>query len=236
MSAGQAQTAVADSSEISRRRRAVYQALLPFLTGEQLMQALWTWEEGAVESSFALHEFTTRVCTRYGLQSLRAGMHLALVKCMTLPLARLGPDPWLQMQAARRGKPYVETPPTTDGDPAASVVFEALLGRFLDVLHDRQPQGAAQIRAWLIERLVSRRRVIELDAGGAARVARWLNRTSTAIGAPLAAASLRRLLHAAYVLSCEVYGPVVTDATLAAAVRHAETLPIARHFDPRSLL
>lgn len=236
MSAGQAQTAVPDSSEISRRRRAVYQALLPFLTDEQLMQALWAWEESAVESSFALHEFATRVSTHHGLQSLRAGMHLALVKCMTLPLARLGPDPWPQMQAARRGQPLAATPAAAHGDPAATVVFEALLSGFLDALHDRQPQGAAQIRAWLLERLLARRRAIGLDAGGAARVARWLNRTSAAIGAPLAAASLRRLLHAAYVLSCEVYGPVATDAALAAAVRSTETLPVARHFAPRSLL
>lgn len=236
MSADTVHRGMPDASEASRRRRAVYQALLPFLPDDQLMQALWTWEENAVESAFALHEFAARLCALHGLQELRARMHLALVKCMVLPLARLGPDPWPQMQAARRGRPLAPASAPTHGDPAATTVFEALLSGFLDTLHDRQPEGAAQTRAWLIEGLVARRRSIGLDTNDAARVARWLNHASEAIGATLAIISLRRVLHAAYVLSCEYYGPVVADAALAEAVRRTEALPVAKHFAPRSLL
>lgn len=227
-----------DETEASRRRRAVHKALAPFLQGEELANALWLWEESAAKGpAFALHDFVARVCARPGLQDLRAAMHLALVRSMTLPLANLGPDPWPMMQAARRGRPVSAVPAAApSGDLAGSVIFEHLLDHLFQGLRDRQAEGVGRIRVWLHERLGSRLNALGLDAASASRIVRWLNGSAPAIGAPLPEDAMRRLLHAVYVVACEYYGPVVTDGLLADAVRSAEALPEAKRFAPRSLL
>lgn len=233
----QTQRRRATEPEASRRRRAVHQALAPFLQGEELAEALWLWEEGAGNGpAFALHDYVARLCARPGLSELRAAVHLSLVRSMTLPLTQLGPDPWPLMQATRRGLPVQSAPPAPAGEPEGSVVFEHVLDRLFQALGERQPDGVGRIRAWLQRRLGSRLDVVGLDAAAAARIVLWLNGSASSIGVPLPARALRSLLHAVYVLACEYYGPVLTDGLLADAVRSAETLPEARRFPPRRLL
>jgi hypothetical protein len=225
-----------DESEASRRRRAVHKSLAPFLQGKELMSALWLWEEGANTGSvLALKDYVARICNRPKLQELRAAVHLALVRSMTLPLANLGPDPWPLMQAARRN----QTPTSMQaplGDTSGTEVFEYVLDQLFYDLRDRQQAGINRIRVWLHERLGSHLDGLGMDASMAAGVVRWLNGSSPHVSVLLPIEVMRRLVHAVYLLACEYYGPVVTDAALARAIRAAETLPAARRFSPQELL
>lgn len=225
-----------DESEASRRRRAVHKALLPFLQGEELMAALWIWEQGAsTGSAFALKDYVARICNRPRLQELRVAVHLALVRSMTLPLANLGPDPWPLMRAARRDQTSAQMPAAAV-DTSGTEVFEHVLDQLFFDLRDRQQVGINRIRVWLHERLGARLDGLGMDASMAAGVVRWLNGSSPHVSVFLPTAVMRRLLHAVYVLACEYYGPVVTDAALARAIRSAGALPAAKRFPPQELL
>lgn len=223
-----------DETEASRQRRAVHKALAPFLQGAELMQALWLWQARAGSgSAFALQEYVARISERPRLKPLRNAMYLALVRGMALPLEQLGPDPWRLMQAAQRGP---VTPAASTDDTAGTEVFETLLDRLFESLQKHNPDGAGKIRVWLHERLGSRLDALQLNAATAAHIVRWLNGSAPHIGLSLPQEVMRRLLHAIYILACEYYGPVVTDAALAGAVRAAESLPAAHQHPPRALL
>jgi hypothetical protein len=47
---------------------------------------------------------------------------------------------------------------------------------------------------------------------------------------------MRRILHLAYVLACDYYGPTFADKLLAACIKSAESLPQARRYAPPELL
>jgi hypothetical protein len=225
-----------DESEASRRRRAVHKALLPFLQGEELMSALWLWEQSAsTGSAFALKDYVARVCVRPALQELRVAFHLALVRSMTLPLANLGPDPWPLMQAARRAQASAQ-PSAVVGDTSGTEVFEHVLDHLFYDLRDRHHVGINRIRVWLHERLGAHLDGLGMDASMAAGVVRWLNGSSPHVLVFLPTEVMRRLLHSVYVLACEYYGPVVTDAALGQAIRSAAALPAAERFPPEKLL
>lgn len=228
-----------DENEASRQRRAVHKALLAFLQGEELMQALWLWQERTGRSAFALQEYVKRISERPKLKPLRNAMYLSLVRCMALPLEQLGPDPWRLMQAAKRAPipPLTPTAPSSPSeDTAGTEVFETLLDHLLDSLQKNNPEGAGRIRLWLHERLNVRLETLDLTAATAARIISWLNGSAAHIGLSLPIQLRRRLLHGVYILACEYYGPVITDAALAAAVRAAESLPVAQFHPPRELL
>lgn len=223
-----------DETEASRQRRAVHKALLAYLQGDELMQALWLWHQRTGSGPrFALQEFVTRISERPRLKPLRNAMYLALVRSMALPLEQLGPDPWRLMQAARRGP--VMPPPSTE-DTTGTEVFETLVDRLFEALQKHNPDGIGRIRIWLHERLGARLDALEINATMAAHIVRWLNGSSPHIGLVLPREVMRRLLHAFYILACEYYGPVITDAALAGAVRIAESLPAALRHPPRELL
>jgi hypothetical protein len=231
---------VMDENELSRRRRAIFQALQTYLGGEDIMRALWLWEERFSERpSFELHGFLDAICTTPALKHLRKEIHLALVKHLVRPLPELGPDPWPQM---RRYQEHSALPP--DRPPASAalaideysapvaVVFTAVCGRYLALLAARAPQAAANIRAALLTLLTR----TTLDGEARSQLVGWLTGRYSNVGAELEAGAARRLLHTAYVLACEYYGPTTADHCLADAVEAAETMAEAKSFSPRKLL
>jgi len=223
--------AATDESESSRRRRAVYQALAPFLPRERLVQALWLWEEGYGRgAAFALNEFLQRICDTPELRALRSTLHLSLVKYMTRPLAQLGADPWPLMRSAR----VAETAPASSAAPVppGARVFCELLGRFFDELGRLDASSLIRIRGALLDQL-SR---FGVNGAAADDLIGWLTRSGPIPSHPPAPASMRAILHHCYVLACEYYGPAPTDRALAVAVEDAAALPEATTFPPRQLL
>lgn len=145
---------------------------------------------------------------------------------------------WPLMQTGRRGGPVISspTPPAQAGNPAGTVVFEAVLDHFFLKLRDQRSADVNRIRVWLIEQIGSHRESIGVDGHSAMCIVRWLNGTAESIGMSIDTLVLRRLLHSAYVVACEYYGPVLSDAALAEAARIAEARPEAKQFEPRLLL
>jgi hypothetical protein len=233
--------AVAQDSfdELSRRRRAVYKGLLPFLSGERLMAALWVWEEGGfgTRSQFAFQNFLARVCDTDALQGLRREMHLSLVKCMILPLKELPPDPINAMQA-QRSLQSVRTAgggrqgPRPAGVPEANLVFSHVSRMFLRSVDEAGPASTLKIRGYLLGGLTD----LDLDRRVSAQLVSWLTDEDADLLVPIPLEVMRKLLHSMYVLACEYFGPVAADRHLAGAVRSASSLPAAKHFPPSQLL
>lgn len=230
-----------DENELSRRRRVVYLALTPYLPEARVMEALWIWEERfARGSAFAFHDFVALVCDTPALKHLRGDIHRALVKSMTRDLSELGPEPWPKMRAARMngtvrrlGKGFAPTPvaqpvPSSDG----TVVFGYVLGLLLDELHNLHPEHGLKVRMYLLERLPA----LGLTSAEVEQMKAWLVQQEASLGGRFSPVAMRGILHLAYVLACDYFGPTCADKLLAAGIKSAESLPQARRYAPRELL
>jgi hypothetical protein len=225
--------------ELSRRRRAVFRGLSPYVSGERLMDAMWLWEDGGygMRAAFALQDFLARVCGTPALKGLRREMHLSLVKSMILPSTALPPDPIAAMRSQRsmqtaRGKSGVPEVRQEVAAPEANLVFAHVSSRFLGSLEEAGPASTLKIRGYVLGGLTQ----LHLDRRVSAQLVNWLTDDSVTLPVPIPLDVMRKLLHSMYVLACEYFGPVVADRHLAAAVRSASTLAAAKRFPPSQLL
>jgi hypothetical protein len=223
---------VVDENEISRRRRAVYCALQPYMRSERLAAALWVWERNYNRgAAFQLADYVREVCTTAELQGAQSEIRRRLVTHMGMRLEQLGPDPWPLMREYTT--PADETVLTGAGKrDEATVVFTAILTKFFDRMQDAGPTFCSRIRDLLVDRL-SRSNLHPVTL---AELSGWL-----ATGAPmsdvrLSVESMRRIVNLVYIDACEYFGPTVADHLLAEAARETEKLPEAREFPPRQLL
>jgi hypothetical protein len=225
--------------ETSRRRRAVYRGLSPFLSGERLMEAMWLWEEGGfgARSAFAMQDFLARVCDTPALKGLRREIHLSMVKSMILPSASLPPDPIGAMRTQRSMQVVREEgaggrPRQAAGIPDANLVFACVASEFLKALEEIGPASALRIRGYVLGGLTQ----LRLDRRVSAQLVSWLTTDGVDLLVPIPLEVMRKLLHSMYVLACEYFGPVSADRYLAGAVRSASALPAAKRFPPSQLL
>lgn len=225
-----------DETEASRRRRAIYQALIRYLPETKVINALQTWERSFADGpAFALRGFVDQICNTEALRELRSAIHRSLVHCMSLELRDLGPEPRPPARATTQAAVPADTPTSTNGaapPPVATAIFACLVGAFLDDLSRISPEYNIKIRGHLLDRL----RPMGQSPAAGNQLIRWLTQKNAPLTVAIPTADMRDLLHFAYVMACEYYGPTVADKALSAAVKTAESLPQARHFPPRTLL
>ena len=221
-----------DETEASRRRRAIYQALIRHLPEARVINALQTWERNFADGpAFALRGFVDQVCDTAALRESRSAIHRSLVHCMSLELRDLGPEPRAPARPAAAPTPGTSIDGTVP-PPVATAVYACLLGALLDALGRINPEYHIKIRGHLLDRL----RPMGQNPEVSNQLIRWLTQKNTPLTAAIPTADMRNLLHFAYVLACEYYGPTVADKALSTAVKAAESLPQARDFSPRTLL
>jgi hypothetical protein len=219
-----------DENERSRRRRAVYSALQPFMSQQHLVAALWLWEEGfAGGSAFQISGYLHALCVTEELRGMQSELRRALIRYMAQSLDELGPDPWpLMRQEASRTS-------NDDAPDSTSPVNEVLAGTInflLDALLNINPVYASRVRALTLEKLVR----TNLDIGARAEVTDWLSGRQQRIVGTIPLAAMQGLVNLVYVFACEYFGPRDVDRVLADAVRAMETTPAGRQFNPRQLL
>jgi len=95
--------ALVDEHESSRRRRAIVTAFKKYLTPDQLMQALWLWEEDASSRlpRVSLFPFVKLVIRKLGLVSDKDYIYMELTRCYSLAEKKLDPDPIERMEQWR---------------------------------------------------------------------------------------------------------------------------------------
>ncbi len=216
--------------EASRRRRAVYSALQPFLHADALATALWAWEryynrDGDVPVS----RFVREICAGPELQRIEREIHRRLSLQMGMPSDRLGPDPWPLMQT--RPVPTEEESGGAGRD-AATVVFNEVLRYLFDRMDELSPGHCSRVRELLVERL-SR---TPLQQVALAELSGWLATGEPMSNVRLASDGMREILYLVYVDAREYFGPETADRLMADAGQAANLLPEAREFPANHLL
>ena len=222
-------------AEASRRRRAIYQGLEPFMSEEKILESLWIWEhEFARRSAFELQGFLDRICDTPIVRQLRKQIHLSLVKRMILPLSALGPDPWRSVQARHGGDS--QTSAHAGSPTGANGVLAQVVSGYLEALWHQDAEPAAKIRGQVVSSIGR----LKLEPEALGDLVDWLAGRKPAPVIPISLENMRRILHVIYVLACEYYGPVVADRKLAVAIEaaeaHPEAHPEAHQLSPRQLL
>ena len=222
-----------DPREASRRRRAVYTALKPFMSEAQALSALRLWERDfSTGPVYVLHSYVNVLCGVDELKQRHGEIYRALMRALTAEEEQLLPDPVERMAL----QPGVEPPPrgaaTPAGDCNAVTVFVGLAERVLKALEEIDADHAFKLRVEVMETAAG----LGLPARQSQAVSRWIMQQPGDLPCDLAEPVLRQLLHQLYVGGCEHCGPVRMDALMGEAVKEVEALPAAQVFPPRRLL
>lgn len=216
--------------EASRRRRAVYSALQPFLHADALATALWTWETYYNRASdVPLSRFIREICTSPELQRMEREMHRRLILQMGMSSEKLGPDPWPLMQT--RDAPADERAGDTGRD-AATAVFNEVLRYLFDRMDELSPSHCSRIRDLLVERLSH----TPLQPVALAELSGWLATGEPMSDVRLASEGMREILYLVYVDAREYFGPETADRLMADAGKAADLLPEAQEFPAKQLI
>ena len=234
-----------DENEASRRRRAIFKALHPYMPQTQVIEALWMWEWDFSEgSAFELADYLNAVCQSAGLKKQQGEIRRSLIRQMSQPLAALGPDPWpLMRDYANAMKDENSSIPDADSTTAGKETYESavaepatkvltfVITQMLDAMLQQNPVYCARVRKWVAGHLAS---IMPFQVHS--EFAEWLiNQSSPPIQA-LDNAIMRRIVNLTYICGCEYFGPVKMDKLLHQSITAAESLPEAAKYSPRDLL
>ncbi len=201
------------SAESSRKRRAIYTGLYPFLAGESLDSALDTWQNHyAHRTNLTLQHFVADLCHLEPVRQQRSRILVSLVKAMNSPIEALLPDP------TPANGPVGQA---SGASLNASAAFALLLGSILDRVPtaSRSAPLRDNVRLDLMDSL-------DRGALGPAltnTLHAWLADGAKAPLPPIPPNLLQGLTNRAYVILCERLGPVSADHLLADAVMHCRT-------------
>ncbi len=234
-----------DENEASRRRRAIFKALLPYMPQAEVIEALWMWEWDYAEgSAFELADYLHAVCQTTELKNRHGEIRRSLIRQMSQPLTELGPDPWPLMrdyantmkvegQANEHQQSddlKVESAESTVASPG-TVVLTTVITHVLDAMLQQNPVYCARVRNWVAGHLVS---AIPVQLSN--EFSEWLINQTPPPTQKVDTAGMRRIVNLVYVCGCEYFGPTVADRMLHQAVTAAESLPEALRFPPKELL
>ena len=95
--------ALVDELEAARRRRAVVTAFKKFLKPDQLMRALWIWEEDSASRlpRISLFPYVKLILRKLSITQDKDEMYMELTRCYALNENKLDPDPLPAMETWR---------------------------------------------------------------------------------------------------------------------------------------
>ncbi|MCG6975257.1 MAG: hypothetical protein LJE56_02480 [Acidiferrobacterales bacterium] len=233
-----------DENEASRRRRAIFKALQPYMTQTQLLEALWMWEWDFAEgAAFELANYLRTICLTAELKAQQSEIRRSLIRQMSLPLSALGPDPWPLMRnyaqsmkmeeqqiSVPASTPVEKSEPRLEAAPGTEVLV-FVITHVLDAMLQKNPVYCAKVRNWVAGHLVS-----IVPVAHANEFSEWLVSQTLPPTAALAPGVMSRIVNLLYICGCEYFGPVQVDKMLHLAISAAEALPVATRFNPRDLL
>lgn len=234
-----------DENEASRRRRAIFKALQPYMPQTQVIEALWMWEWDYSEgSAFELADYLHAVCQTTDLKKQQGEIRRSLIRQMSQPLSALGPDPWpLMRDYANAMKDEGSSSPDVDvtskpeavPEPAfvepGTKVLTFVITQILDAMLQQNPVYCARVRKWVAGHLAS---FVPIQVHTV--FSEWLVNQTMPPTQALDDAIKRRIINLTYICGCEYFGPVKMDKLLHQAITAAESLPEATKYSPRDLL
>lgn len=238
-----------DAQELSRRRRIVYHSISPFASEDAVNTALQLLQDEFTDTAmFSSNQFLMRVSqTSADLGGGKTQILTRMMQLSRLVADEIGPDPvqgrTAQQPPARQPVRRPQAPPRPNvatAAPAAPTapkqlrgidsVFNALLGSLFDQVCRQGETHAIRFGRSLDSHSS------ELSPATRGQLGQWIKDRGEPTVDGASESDMHTVLHAAYVVMCEEFGPVVADRMLTFAVNQAERLPDAAVHSPRSLL
>jgi len=188
----------------SQKRKAVEEALVPFIHGKTLANALILWDEKyAHQPTFALQHYLRELCSDLEIAHMRSRMLQSLVSTFS------------SMQDGRHNRTPEHQPikpntahaaPKTASSPIL-LMFMALVEQLIDA-----PGGdvSTRIRLYVLENLTK----ISLPTHERWAFHGWLNQMAPLTGTTPNINTMQQVLNLAYVALCEYLGPIKADQIL----------------------
>jgi hypothetical protein len=194
----------------TKKKRAIYTGLYPYLESDNLMRAMVLWEQKYADNpSFAVQHFINDICIGNDLKSLRRDMLLNLVKTMVVAENELMPDPSAEISLYKKQNKIVASVEYTSRE---LIVFQKLI---IGLLEQVSVDIRVNIKDYVLDNLVKSK----IDSSIKRQLQLWLSKQ---VGAMKVAVpdidDLRKVINFFYVGFCEYTGPVETDRILGKAV------------------
>lgn len=205
-----------------QKRRAIEEALTPFIQGKTLAHALLLWDEKyALQRNFALQHFLRELCDSTALAPLRSRMLQALIQSLSTLQDEMITEAQQNTAAKRKSWTLAKKNST---DPELSM-FTALV----DGLIEQAGGGlAVRVRLYILDNLESTRIVNQQRWA----IHSWLSQMSPLTDNSLDIKSMQQVINLAYVALCEYFGPIKADTMLQNTVSRVQQiypdLPIHR--------
>lgn len=204
--------------DIALRRRAILTGLRPFLDDDALLSAVALWaREYANQPPFALSGFVAKCCARAELKAQRGQILRAIIAAMELPPSQLLPDPGSQGEVLAA---VADQARLNDQTQMFSLLLSALIG-----LSDASMQS--MIRSRLLQQLTKQK----LEREPHQVMQDWLAGHAVSLTKNYDLKLLQALVNQAYIVMCEVLGPVKADQLLAAAISQTKAVGDTLHFN-----
>jgi len=198
----------------SQKRKAVEEALMPFIHGKTLANALILWDEKyAHKPTFALQHYLRELCSDLEIAHMRSRMLQALVSAFS------------SLQDNRQSRTFMSypthtiTPPQTYSTSNSPVLlmFAALVEHLIDA-----PGGdnSTRIRLYVLENLEK----IPLLTQERWALQSWLNQIAPLTGTTPNINTMQQVINLAYVALCEYMGPIKADQFLQNTVSEVQKM------------
>lgn len=211
---------------IAQKKLAIEGALTPYLTDDNLMQALRIWEEKyALQPTFALQRFLNEFCDSATLKAQRSQILQSLIRALS------GAD-GKPLDTSRRPERGTAAPATAAPVVAASNSAVQCCTQLVEAVFARTPGDMhVKMRLFILQSLPG----MKLPQMAQRAVHAWLSQQyRIPADVSIEEKALRHLVNLAYISLCEFLGPVKADQILHEAVVATERT--VRDFPVRQLL
>jgi hypothetical protein len=192
------------------KRRAVEEALKPFLKGQSLLNAVHLWEEKySHKPTFALQNFLRDLCENTELAPHRSVMLQTLVAGLSALPDEKSFNKNTKMRPEKRTS-FFDVNASTD-----LLMFAA----FVDGLIDHMGAGqSTRVRLYILDNLGT----LKVTSHQRIALQSWLNRIDPIEGLELSLTTMQQVINLVYVALCEFFGPVKADNILQSVLNRVQ--------------
>lgn len=189
-----------------QKRKAVETALMPFIHGRTLAQALVIWDEKyAHQPTFALQHYLRELCSDIELAHLRSRMLQALIAAFS------------SLQDQRQGQ-RTTTHKTIQSNTAQAPELEMFMSLVDALINSARGDNAMRVRLYILENVDT----LSASINDRRALHSWLNQITPLKNTRLSLKSMQQVINLAYVGLCEYLGPVVADRLLQDSVSRVQ--------------
>lgn len=187
----------------AQKRKAVETALMPFIHGQTLAQALILWDEKyAHKPNFALQHFLRELCSDIELAHMRSRMLQALVTTFS------------SLQDQRQEKSPAKTNHTSQAAAHHSPEQQMFMALVEQLINSAKSDRAIPVRLYVLEHIEK----LPTAPNNRRALQTWLNQIAPLTDITLNLALMQQVINLAYVGLCEYLGPITADQLLQESV------------------